>query len=170
MLAQIRSGDTSGPVFTTEQLLALPSIGTPLPDGIRTFQVSLALHLRQVVVRRQTLQQAVWTRMNKDVAQDIHGFTLASGQKLALNVVTGASPGAGTDLPGLHLFIHAGGTIVPAMTPDQARAAIAGMSVDSAESYLRQQPGISAISIVVLPKWLNRLPIFSARIRIKLES
>lgn len=170
LLAQIHSGDIAGPVFTTEQILALPSIGTPLPSGISAFQVSLALHLRQVVVRQQTLQQAVWTRMNKDVAQDIHGFTLASGQKLALNVVTGASSGAGTDLPGLRLFIHAGGAIVPALTPDQARAAIAGMSVDSAESYLRQQPGISAVSIVVLPNWLNRLPIFSARIRIKLES
>ncbi|HEX6776962.1 MAG TPA: hypothetical protein VF099_02120, partial [Ktedonobacterales bacterium] len=170
LLAQIHSGDIAGPVFASEQILALPSIGTPLPDGISAFQVSLALHLRQMVVRQQTLQQAVWNRMNKDVAQSIHGFTLASGQKLALNVVTGAAPGTGTDLPGLRLFIHAGGTIVPALTPDQARAAIAGMSVDNAESYLRHQPGISAVSIVVLPKWLNRLPIFSARIRIKLES
>ncbi len=73
-------------------------------------------------------------------------------------------------MPALHLFIQAAGSIVPALTPDQARAAIAGMSVDDAKRYLHQQAGISDISIMVLPKWLNRLPIFSARIRIKLES
>jgi hypothetical protein len=170
LLTQIHPGDISGPVVTTEQIQAFPAVGTPLPDGTSAFQVSLALHLRQVVVRQQTFQQAVWTRMNKDVARYKHGFTLASGQKLALNVVPGTSPVTGTDLPALHLFIQAGGMIVPALTPDQARAAIAGMSVDDAKNYLGQQAGISDISIMVLPKWLNRLPIFSVRIRIKLES
>jgi hypothetical protein len=170
LLAQIHPGDISGPVDATEQILALPPVGTPLPDGTSAFQVSLALHLRQVVARQQTLQQAVWTRMNRDIARYKHGFTLASSQKLALNVVTSAPPVIGTDLPALHLFIQAGGMIVPALTPDQARAAIAGLSVDDAKRYLRQQAGISDISIMILPKWLNRLPIFSVRIRIKLES
>lgn len=170
LLTQIHPGDIAGPVVATEQIVALPPVGTPLPEGASSFQISLALHLRQVVARQQTLQQAVWTRMNRDIARYKHGFTLASGQKLALNVAPGASPITGTDLPALHLFIQAAGSIVPALTPDQARAAIAGMSVDDAKRYLHQQAGISDISIMVLPKWLNRLPIFSARIRIKLES
>ncbi|HEU5199998.1 MAG TPA: hypothetical protein VFU32_10185 [Ktedonobacterales bacterium] len=170
LLTQIHPGDIAGPVVATEQIVALPAVGTPLPDGTSAFQVSLALHLRQVVARQQTLQQAVWNRMNRDVAQYKHGFTLASGQKLALNVASGASPVTGTNLPALHLFIQADGMIVPALTPDQARAAITGMPVDSAQRYLSQQAGISNISIVILPKWLNRLPIFAVRIRIKLES
>ena len=170
LLTQIHPGDIAGPVVATEQILTLPAVGTPLPDGVIAFQVSLALHLRQVVARQQALLQAVWNRLNKDVARYKHGFTLASGQKLALSVVSGIPPVIGTDLSALHLFIQAAGMIMPALTPDQARAAIAGKSVDDAKNYLRQQAGISDISIVILPKWLNRLPIFSARIRIKLES
>ncbi len=70
----------------------------------------------------------------------------------------------------LQIQVQASGFMVPALTPAQARAAIAGMSVKSAEAYLRRQPGISHITIMVQPKWLNRLPIFPARIRINLES
>ena len=170
LLTQIRPGDISGPVIATEQIQALPGIGTPLPDGVSTFQVSLALHLRQMIVRQQTLQQTVWARINEDLAHFKHGFTLAAGQRLALNVVTSAPPAIGTALPALRLIIQTAGTIVPALSPDQARAAIAGMSINNATSYLSQQPGISHVSIGILPKWLNRLPIFAVRIRIKLES
>lgn len=168
--AQQAPGDILGPAISDEQILASPSAGTTLPAGVFAFQVSLALHLRAALIRHQALIQATENRLRQDVNQIKPGLTLESGALLHLSIQDIEPAGPGEDGLELLVRIQASVMIGPALTPDQARSAIAGLSVPDAEAYLRRQPGITDASITVQPKWLNRLPIFSARIRINLES
>ncbi len=163
-------GDILGPAISDEQVLASPSAGTTLPAGVFTFQASLALHLRATLIRHQALIQATEYQLHQDVSQIKPGFTLESGEPLQLSIQDVAPAGPGENGLELLVRIQATAMIGPALTPEQARSAIAGISVPDAEAYLHRQPGITDVSISVQPNWLNRLPIFSARIRINLES
>ncbi len=167
--ARQRPGDILGPVTAATETLAFPRAGASLPAGVLSFQVSLALHLRATLVRHAALLQAVRQQLPQDVGQKKPGFApRAQPPQLHVLSVAPASPGSGQ--PDLLLRVQIRAMIGPALTHDQARAAIAGQSLPDAVAYLSRQPGITAVAIDVQPKWLNRLPIFPTRIRIDLES
>jgi hypothetical protein len=165
--SQAQQGDILGPLRVQTEALASPPAGTSLPAGAAAFQVSLALHLRATLIRHQTLVQAAQNQLRQVVRHKKPGFAPQPGHAPVLTTLSVESTGPGNTQ--LHLQVQAIVMIGPALTPDQARSAIAGMSVPDAEAYLNSQPGISAASISIQPKWPNRLPIFPVRITIKPE-
>jgi hypothetical protein len=168
--AQVRAGDILGPIITDTAAQAFPAVGASLPDGVSRFQVSVALHLRAALIRRAALLQATQNQLRHDVSQAKPGFASQPGEAPDLNILSVEPAGPGAGQLELLVQVQAHEMIGPDITPEQVREAIAGLDVSAAEAYLNQQPGISNVSISVQPKWLNRLPIFSARIRIDLES
>jgi hypothetical protein len=167
--AQGEQGDVLGPIVADEEALAFPDVGTSLPDGVSRFQVSVALHLRATLIRHQALLEATQQQLRLDVSRTRPGFAPRAGEAPKLSVLGVDSAGPGEAQLELLVQIQAAAMIGPDLTPEQVRRAIAGLIVADAEAYLNHRPGLSAISISVQPKWLNRLPIFSARIRIDLE-
>jgi hypothetical protein len=168
--ARQEEGDILGPVIAEAEVLAFPPVGTNLPDGVSSFQVSLALHLRATLIPHQALLQATQTRLRQDINQRKPGFAPRPGQTPQITILSVEPAGPGDAALELILRAQVSEMIGPALTPEQARSAIAGMTVHDAEAYLSRQPGITDVSISEQPKWLNRLPIFSARIRIYLEN
>jgi hypothetical protein len=168
--AQARDGDILGPIITDTETRAFPAVGTGLPAGVSRFQVSVALHLRAALIRRAVLLQATQDQIRREVSQVKSGFAPQPGQTPDLSILSVEPAGPGEGQLELLVQVQAHEMIGPDLTPEQVRQAIAGKDVPAAEAYLNQQPGISDVSISVQPKWLNRLPIFSARIRIDLES
>ncbi len=165
--AQAGPEDILGPIIADEEMLAFPAVGASLPVGISRFQVSVALHLRATLIRRAALLAAARQQLRQDVSRTKPGFAPRSEN---LNILSVVPAGPGEQQLELLVRARANAMIGPSLTPEQARAAIAGLALPEAEAYLDRQPGISAVSISVQPKWLNRLPIFSARIRIILEN
>jgi hypothetical protein len=154
-------------MLSDEETATFPAVGVSLPAGISHFQVSVSLHLRATLVRHAALLQAVQQHLRLDVNQEKPGF---APQSAHLSVLSVRPAGPGEQQLHLLVQVQAAAMLGPALTPEQARAAIAGMTVPEAETYLNHRPGIRAVSISIQPKWLNRLPIFSARIRIILEN
>ncbi len=167
--AQQGPGDILGPATVKTEVLVSPPAGERLPAGVTHFQVSLALHLRATLIRHQALLQAAQRLVLQEVQQRKAGFAPRE-QWPKLRVLSAAPAGPGAAQLDLLVRVQVSTMIGPTLTPAQARAAIAGQEVTDAEAYLSHQPGISAVSIQIQPKWLNRLPIFSSRIRINLES
>jgi hypothetical protein len=167
--AQADQGDILGPVIAETETLATPPAGTSLSAGVASFQVSLALHLRATLIHHQKLLQAIQNQLRQDVSRHKPGFVPQPGQSPALTILSVEPAGPGAAQLELLVRAQASVTIGPALTPDQVRSAIAGLAVSDAEAYLNRQPGVTNLSIDVQPKWLNRLPFFSARITINLE-
>jgi hypothetical protein len=165
--AQAGQGDILGPMLSDKETLAFPAVGASLPDGVSHFQVSVSLHLRATLIRRAALFQAGQQQLRRDVNRTKPGF---APQSANLNILSVAPAGSGEQQLDLLVRVQASAVLGPALTPEQARSAIAGLTVPAAEAFLNHQPGVSAVSISIQPKWLNRLPIFSARIRIILEN
>ncbi|HLV99817.1 MAG TPA: hypothetical protein VKT82_14190 [Ktedonobacterales bacterium] len=168
--AQAGQGDILGPMLSDEETMAFPAVGTSLPAGVSHFQVSVSLHLRATLVLRAALLQAAMQQLRLDVNRKKPGFAPQPAPALKLNILGVTPAGPGDQRLDLLVRVQTAATIGPALTPEQVRSAIAGWDVPAAEAYLNHQPGITAASISIQPKWLNRLPIFSARIRINLES
>ncbi|HEY7349614.1 MAG TPA: hypothetical protein VH599_14965 [Ktedonobacterales bacterium] len=168
--AQQEPGDILGPAFSETETLVFPPAGTNLPAGVSHFQVALALHLHATLLHHQALLQAVQNRLRQDVSQRKPGFAPLPGQAPKMTILSVGPAGPGDAQLELLVRVQARAMIGPALTPEQARSAISGLAMSAAEAYLNGQPGITHVSISVQPKWLNRLPIFSARITINLES
>ncbi len=168
--AQARAGDILGPIVADTQAQAFPAVGTSLPDGVSRFQVSVALHLRAALIRHEALLQAAQEQIRRAVRQAKPGFAPQPDQTPKLHVLSVEPAGPGERQMELLVQVQAQEMIGPDISPEQVRQAIAGKDIAEATDYLARQPGISDVSISVQPKWLNRLPIFSARIRIDLES
>jgi hypothetical protein len=168
--AQQQPGDVVGPVLSDEEIISSPPAGANLPEGATSFQVSVALHLRATLIRHQALFEAIQDKVGQDVKQKKPGMALELGEPLKLTILDIEPARAGEAKSGLLVRVQASGIIGPALMPEQARSAITEMTVTNAEDYLRNHPGITGVFITVEPKWLNRLPFFSARIRINVES
>jgi hypothetical protein len=161
--------DILGPIITNEQTLAFPPIGASLPDGVSRFRVSVAIHLQATLLRHAALLQATQQQVRADVNRARPGFAPQLDQSPHVSILSVEPAGPGAAQLELLVRVQVQAMIGPALTPDQARQAIAGKDVDEATAYLQQQPGVTQVFISVQPKWPNRLPIFSANIRIVLE-
>jgi hypothetical protein len=163
---QTNQGDMLGPTLADEETVSFPPVGTSLPAGVSRFQVSVALHLRATLLRRQALLQAAQQRLRQDVSQVKPGFAPQPGQAPQLSILSVVPAGPGEAQLELLVRVRAAALIGPDLTPEQVRAAIAGQPIPDAEAYLQHRPGISGVSINVQPAWFNRLPFFPARIGI----
>ena len=170
LLAQTDQGDILGPIIASEETVAFPAVGTSLPDGVSQFRVSVALHLRATLIRRQALLQATQQQLLRNVSKARPGFAPIQGQMPTLSILSVAPAGPGEAQLELLVRVQARAMIGPALTPEQVRTAIAGKDVFEAQAYLEHWPGITNVSITVAPTWPNRLPVFSARIFISIVS
>ena len=167
---QADQGDILGPTIASEETVAFPAVGTSLPDGVSQFRVSVALHLRATLIRHQALLQATQQQLLRNVSKARPGFAPIQGQTPKLSILSVAPAGPGEAQLELLVRVQARAMIGPALTPEQVRAAIAGKEVLQAQTYLEHWPGITHVSIQVVPGWPNRLPVFSARIFIRIVS
>jgi hypothetical protein len=168
LYAQAEQGDILGPVITTTETLASPSVGTSLPDGVSHFRVSVALHLRATLIRRAALLQATRQQLLLKVHQARPGFAPVQGQAPKLSILSVAPAGPGEAQLDLLVWVQAQAMIGPALTPEQVRLAVAGKDISEATAYLKHWPGITKVAIKLVAALPNRLPFFSARIYINI--
>jgi hypothetical protein len=176
LASQFHKGDIQGKLtpdvlgsatpLQAEQLTGAPAAGQPIPGG--TFNGSIALGLKVLVVRAAAIQSAATTQVNTAAAKQRPASIVATQLPLTLsNVQTTPSQ----DGNSLVIRAQANSQIIPLLDQQDLSNKLASKGLGDAKTILTSgvltgQIGVKDVQISVWPSFMSFLPFRSEQIQI----
>jgi hypothetical protein len=179
LTAQIHNGDIQGTLtpnvlasptpLSEEQLTGAPAAGQPDPAG--TFNGTMSISVKILVVRSADLQAAAGTQLNTAAGKLKPTATLARALPVTFTHIKSTATQNGNALT---ISALASGEIVPQLNQQDISSKLASKGVNEAVSELQSgaltnQVAVKNVQITISPSFLTILPLRAQQIQIILQ-
>lgn len=161
--SQLAPGDVASTPTKTETVVGAPQ-ENQVVDNSGTFNMTMSIHARALVVRNATIQQASVAQLNGALNKERSSYVVVSGAAVGVSQLKTTG-----DDNALTLNFTATGKTVPRIDKQQVQNLIKGKSIQDAQTLLKTQvPNVENAAVNVSPGFVNFVPWWSGHINVKI--